>query len=409
VEVSLLTGGQDPHYSHGLALALAEKGVRVDFVGSDDLDSPQLRAASPIRFLNLRGSQARHVSRAAKARRVLLYYARLFRYAIVARPTVFHILWHNKLEAFDRSVLMAYYRLLGRRLVFTAHNVNAGRRDSKDTILNRLSLRSQYALANRIFVHTERMKREIVEEFSIREDKITVIPYGINNAVPSTALTAAEAKAELGIGEREKTILFFGQISPYKGLDFLASAFAQLLAQDASYRLVVAGQPKPGAGQYWADVRTSLARAIDQGRVTLDIRHIPDDKAEVYFKAADILVLPYREIFQSGILFFGYSFGLPVIVSNVGSLAEDVVVGRTGFVCRPEDADDLARTIQRYFESDLYKDLDSRRGWIKAYVGERHSWKTVADMTEAVYAQLLGYETRSAPARRADLVVGKDA
>ena len=61
----------------------------------------------------------------------LRYYARLIRYAATAEPTVLHILWHNKIEAFDRTVLMLYYRLLGKRLVFTAHNVNAGRRDSK--------------------------------------------------------------------------------------------------------------------------------------------------------------------------------------------------------------------------------------------------------------------------------------
>ena len=156
-------------------------------------------------------------------------------------------------------------------------------------------------------------------------------------------------------------------------------------------------------------MRQSLQPWIDQGRVTLDVRHIPDDRAEFYFKAADVLVLPYREIFQSGILFFGYSFGLPVIVSDVGSLSDDVAAGRTGYVCKPEDPEDLARTIATYFESDLYKNLESRRDGIKSYVTERHSWSTVAEMTAAVYAGLLADRMRPPTAAHRDLVAGKDA
>ncbi len=76
---------------------------------------------------------------------------------------------------------------------------------------------------------------------------------------------------------------------------------------------------------------------------------IPDDETEVYFKAADVLVLPYRHIYQSGVLFLGYSFGLPVLAADVGALKEDIVEGKTGFVFRPEDPADLAETIARLF------------------------------------------------------------
>ncbi len=261
VRVGLLTGGQDPHYSHGLAIALSQKGVGVDFIGSDELDSPGLRAAPGVRFLNLRGNQDRKVSRMAKVRRVLRYYARLIRYAATAEPTVLHILWHNKIEAFDRTVLMLYYRLLGKRLVFTAHNVNAGRRDSKDTLLNRLTLRSQYKLSNHVFVHTDKMKREVVECFGVRENRVSVIPYGINNAVPNSALTPRQAKQHFGIADGDKTILFFGQIAPYKGLDYLVDAFETLTTADPTYRLIVAGKPKPGADQVLARCQEPAAAA----------------------------------------------------------------------------------------------------------------------------------------------------
>ena len=89
-------------------------------------------------------------------------------------------------------------------------------------------------------------------------------------------------------------------------------------------------------------------------------------------------------------LFFGYSFGLPVVVTDVGSLRQDVVEGRTGFVCRPEDPHDLAASIARFFSSDLFRNLDARRPAIKRFVEAQHSWETVAEMTREVYARVSG-------------------
>jgi glycosyltransferase involved in cell wall biosynthesis len=90
------------------------------------------------------------------------------------------------------------------------------------------------------------------------------------------------------------------------------------------------------------------------------------------------------------VLFLAYSFGLPVIASDVGSLREDVVEGETGFICRPEDPLDLAKKIERYFASSLYRNLDSRRGQIREYIQERHSWDAVGERTRSVYAEALG-------------------
>src|SRR5262249_19308088 len=125
------------------------------------------------------------------------------------------------------------------------------------------------------------------------------------------------------------------------------------------------------------------------GRIVLRAEFIPDAETEIYFKAADVLVLPYKHIYQSGILFLAYSFGLPVLAADVGSLKDDIVEGQTGFVFRPEDPADLTKTIERYFASDLYADLDNRRQQIRDYATERHSWDVVGRMTMDVYAGLL--------------------
>src|SRR4029077_3726192 len=146
LEVALLTGGDDKSYALGITSALVKQRVSIDFIGSDKLDAPELHTTPLVNFLNLRGDQRENVGFLRKVLRILGYYWRLVRYAAAARPPVFHILWNNKFQFIDRVLLMLYYRLLGKKIVFTAHNVNAARRDSQDTIVNRASLRIQYHL-----------------------------------------------------------------------------------------------------------------------------------------------------------------------------------------------------------------------------------------------------------------------
>ena len=303
IPVALLTGGGDQHYAFGLVTALVSKGVSLDVIGSDDLDCPEFHC-SRVNFLNLRGDQETRVSFLKKVSRILLYYARLISYATTAKPKIFHILWNNKFELFDRTLLMLYYKALGKKIVLTAHNVNRSRRDSKDSLLNRITLRIQYRLADYVFVHTEKMKTDLIQEFHVHANRIGVIPYGINNAVPNTELSPLEARRRLGIPAGQKTVLFFGNIAPYKGLEYLTSAFQQAFVNRDDYLLIIAGWPK-NCESYWSAIRQSIREDVQKGRILLKAEYISDEETEVYFKAADVLVLPYRYIYQSGVLFLG--------------------------------------------------------------------------------------------------------
>ena len=384
--IGLLTAGRDKPYALGLASALVSLGISLDFIGSDSVDGPELHNSSLVNFLNLR-DQRENAGLLSKGVCILCYYGRLARYAAKARPTIFHILWNNKFELLDRTILMLYYRSLGKRIVLTAHNVNAGKRDLNDSFLNRISLRMQYRLCDHIFVHTARMKRELASEFSVRESKISVVPFGINNTVPNTELTPFDAKEKLGIDKEDRTLLFFGNIAPYKGLELVVDALAQVLQKCAGYRLIVAGRPK-GCESYWNKIRATMESKGVRSRVIERIQYIPDEETELYFKAADVLVLPYGHVFQSGVLFLGYSFGLPVIAADVGSLRDEIIEGKTGFVFRPGDASDLAEKIEAYFSSDLYLKLDESRREIQRLSNERNSWAKVAEITRNVYASL---------------------
>lgn len=398
IAVSLLTGGSDRPYVYGLVTSLLSQGATVDLIGSDELDFPEFRGMRILTFLNLRGSTRRDVSFSAKVTRILIYYLRLIRYAATTRSKLFHILWNNKWETFDRTLLMLYYRLLGKRVVFTVHNVNAAKRDRKDSFLNRLTLRIQYRLSHHLFVHTESGRQELIEQFGLRRERVSVIPFGINNAVPHSALTTQAAKQRIGVGAGERTLLFFGRITPYKGLDWLIPAFRKIVIRSSNYRLVIAGGPD-NCEEYWNRLRESIQEDVASGTILLNVGYIPDDEVEIYFKAADALILPYRDIYQSGVLFLGHSFGLPVLAADVGCLKDEIVAGRNGFVFRPGDPDDLIAAVERYFASTLYRDLDRQRSEICAYATARHSWDTVAQISMTVYADLMG-RASDTPIRR---------
>jgi glycosyltransferase involved in cell wall biosynthesis len=232
------------------------------------------------------------------------------------------------------------------------------------------------------------MKKELIENFDVCPDMITVIPLGLNSSVPVTDLTPNQARQRLGIEYGAKTMLFFGRIGPYKGVEYLIAAFQRAIVENQDYRLLIVGKPESGGQKYWSEIEQTIRSDLSYESIIQRIEFVPDDETELYFKAADVLILPYTDASQSGVLILGYSFGLPVIAADVGSFREDIVEGKTGFLCRPRDPVDLAKVIKTYFHSDLFKALGSRRQEIRDYADKRYSWALVSQMTCVVYQEL---------------------
>jgi glycosyltransferase involved in cell wall biosynthesis len=389
MRLALLTGGMDAPYALGLLSGIIGKSIVIDVIGNDEMKDKEVMKSSNVAYYNLRGDQNPQAQFIGKVFRVLTYYFRLIRYAARTNSKVFHILWLNKFAHFDRTLLNVYYKVLGKKLIYTAHNVNTSERDGTDSALNRFSLRLHYKLMDHVFVHTEKMKQQLIRDFNVNSEKITVIPFGINNVTPKTSLTRNEARAKLSLQSSEKVILFFGNIAPYKGLDILVKALAELKKNGDCPRLLVAGKVKDTEWKsYWEGIENSIEEYGLGEDILRVIEYIPDEAVELYYKAADIGVLPYRHIFQSGVLFLAYSFGLPVIASDVGSLKDDIVEGLTGFVCPPEQAEALAKTISHYFQSDIFANLAVNRERIMEFATEKYSWQKIGDVTYAVYGRL---------------------
>jgi glycosyltransferase involved in cell wall biosynthesis len=234
------------------------------------------------------------------------------------------------------------------------------------------------------------MKKQLMEDFHIEENKVTVIPFGINNIVPVTGMKKGDARNHLGIQGNEKVLLFFGRIAPYKGLDLLVSAFEKLVKCDPGFRLIIAGQVKDdNAIQYWGNVQSKIKENGLDRYIIKKIEYIPDDEIELYFKSSDVLILPYKHIFQTGVLFISYFFGLPAVATDVGSFRDDILEGETGFVCRADDPLDLSECVKRYFDSDIYRNVEINRPAIRDYSIRKYSWEIVSEKTRHIYGRFL--------------------
>ena len=389
-KISLLTGGQDFHYALGLLSGLVPKAIDIEFIGNDQWKDAQIIKNNNVIYYNLRGNQKSDAPMKEKIVRVIKYYFKLIKYAAETDSELFHIQWLNKFTYFDRTLLNIYYKFLGKKIIFTAHDINYRKLVGSDNLINRLSLKFMYRIVDHIIVHTEKMKMELIENYNVEEEKISVIPFGINDVIPKSDLTRTEAKKKLHLQDVDKILLFFGNIAPYKGLEYLILALADLKEKYTDLKLIIAGRIKAECQAYWAKIQQTIEEHKLEDNVIKRIEYIPEEEAEIYFKSADVLILPYKNIFQSGLIYTSYHFGLPVVASDVGSLKDDVVEGKTGFICKPEDPKDLAKKIIQYYESSIFKELAETREYIIKYANENHSWALTGDNTYALYNNILG-------------------
>lgn len=178
--------------------------------------------------------------------------------------------------------------------------------------------------------------------------------------------TRESARAHLGLdGE---VVAFFGYVRRYKGLDLLLRAWPRVRARRPA-TLVVGGEYYEDAAPYRA-----LAKTAGDSVRMLD-HYLPDEEVEALFKAADVVVLPYRTATQSGVTHVAYALGVPVITTDVGGLSETVKPGVTGLVVPPENEEALANAIVGYFEGGMGPKL---RAGVEA-LRASHSWDVLAD------------------------------
>lgn len=204
--------------------------------------------------------------------------------------------------------------------------------------------------------HSESDKQLVAERYDIAPDKIHVIPHGLYDQY-GEVLDSKKAKEALSIKE-EFVILSFGLIRKYKGIPYLIKAFEQLPSEiiEKSRLLIV--------GEIWEDHKELLDQieaSPYSERITVVDEYIPDDKVNVYFSAADVVVLPYLRASQSGIAHIAMSFGKPVVVSEVGGLKESMANYEGTFFVPPGDIESIRKAVLNLFGSERHYEAPDQK------------------------------------------------
>ncbi|MBO7260288.1 MAG: glycosyltransferase [Bacteroidaceae bacterium] len=163
----------------------------------------------------------------------------------------------------------------------------------------------------------------------------------------------SNALAELGLDSNYRYMLFFGLIRDYKGLDIMLKAYADSRLRQMGVKLIVAGEFYNNAEKYF-ELEKELGL---EGEVIWHREFVPDSRVRYYFGAADIIVQPYKSATQSGVTQIAYHFEKPMIVTNVGGLAEIVPDGKAGYVVEPDEKQ-IADAIVDFFGNNRQNEFN---------------------------------------------------
>lgn len=264
-------------------------------------------------------------------------------------------------------LLVLIPKLFRLKVVVISHDVSSFiNNDNK--IAQRLIYRY---LADNVIVHNEFSYEELLKNLSYyNEKKIRIIKHGgyldyINNNIEKI-----DARRVLGLESDAKYILFFGQIKDVKGLDILLEAMSDV---SSDVKLIIAGKPwKADFSKY--DIL--IHKYNLENRVVKMIRYIEDDEREKLFFASDVNILPYRIIFQSGVLLMAMSYRLPVIASDLPANKEIINDGINGLLFKSGDSNSLADAINRFFDNEYKQTKLSRNAYNT--IKDSYNWDEIA-------------------------------
>ncbi len=189
------------------------------------------------------------------------------------------------------------------------------------------------------------------------------------------AIGKTEARKKLGLDSEAKYALFFGFIRDYKGLDLLLEAFGTPALKASGIKLLVAGEFYCDAAPYHEIVK----RHGLEGRVIMSNDFIPDSQVVNYFCSADVVVQPYKSATQSGVTQIAYHFNKPMIITDVGGLAEFVPHGKVGYVVKPEIAE-IASAILEFYNSGKEAEFIANAAVEK----QKYSWGRMVEAINSV-------------------------
>jgi len=390
------------HYTYQFCRALAAQSVNVKLITDRDYElaglphnfpvERMLRLWNPRPILPSKWSQSfisQWLRRLVRAKNALIYYRewwRLIQYLRRERPKLVQL---GEIRFPTDLIPLLLLRFSGLRLANICHNIAPFnmRRGSTALVntspLYRLVYRCIYRCFFAVFVHSETNRQDFLRMYGGAPAKIHSIPHGNEQLFLETAAPIQDGalRKKLDLPSSAPIALFFGALTKYKGVEYLLDAFGQVKQRLPTARLIIAGFP------CWDIDIDSLQRRAEALKicdsVIFYLQYIPNEEVAAFFNLADVVVLPYQMIYQSGALQVAYTFGKPVVATRVGGLPEVVKHGETGLLVPPHDPSALAEALLTLLSD---RDLCRRLGRKARELSEtRHGWDHIACQVRQVY------------------------
>ena len=267
-------------------------------------------------------------------------------------------------------ILLVLSRFWRMKVVATVHDIDSLSGESSLT-LKKLIL----SMFDGVIVHNETSAELLKPHY---DKPFSVIPHG--NYLPFIDYKfTSQDKGPTG----NFRILFFGQIKDVKGLDLLLRAIAVLKGKGKSLELIVAGRPWKVDANKYLDLISELEI---QDSVEINFRYIHDQEVKSFFERADLVVLPYRKIFQSGVLIFSMSFKIPVLCSNLSSFCELVRHGENGFLFESDNVQSLANEIASIMDNQKLAHQAAERAF--SMVSDDLNWEKIGASVLKFYKRI---------------------
>lgn len=300
------------------------------------------------------------------------------------RPPVIHIHWTHRYlgrgEGWRARLADARFlaelralRALRVRIVWTVHNLGGhdGRRSSRDVAMHRALVRA----ARAVICHCQAARAAVIETYALAPTdtaRLHVIAHGSYVGAYPDDIDRASARARLDLPDDARVLLFVGQLRRYKGVEDLIACVRRMDQPDL--RLVIVGRPVDAA------IEAALRAAADGAPgVSLDLRSIPDDEIQVYLRACDAVVLPFRDVLTSGSAILAMSFGRAVIAPRLGCLPE-TLTDDAAILYDPSAPEALREALSTALGADLVG-----LGEAAARRASALGWDAIAAETAALY------------------------
>jgi glycosyltransferase involved in cell wall biosynthesis len=390
------------HYAYQMCSALSNIGARVTLVTANEYEmegfphnfavkkqmqlwSPTKSTETGISHSGLPGA-ARKIYRAGRrvtrGIRLIVEWMRLTIYLIKARPDIIQF---GSIEFPFEAIFLNLLKRNGFILSQVCHEFESRERSRNFLItLSNQLYRWVFDAFSIVFFHGENNRQRFLSLFDLPRERLHIIPHGNEQLFLSSrskTTTATQMRERYGIDSNSPVILFFGNLTPSKGLPDLIKAFSEVYAKEPYARLMIVGRPSKFID---VDELTQLIEEYGISKATIIAAHyLPIEEVAPLMDMATVVIYPYLNSTQSGALQVAYTFGKPVIATNVGGLPEAVEDGKSGFLVPPSAPDKLAQTILKLINDP---NLAMEMGiYAKHLSNTKFSWESIAREVLSIY------------------------